>query len=217
MTDSKKSSAPDELSLLDISSENQDIKNKVQELLEKLEHIDFLELEAEITLLLQNMMNFFSLHTSEIPRFESLSPEQQRALLMRFQSLTNSLLGRKIKSSDELIQVFVFTVLSAIGEAIPQSKEISAIEIMNKKHGHSFREFLKRAAQYEIYKITNPKRIAGETNEENFINNAVVLGVKKAMKYAGVEFESKKINHNSLKILEEAHLNFKRNGQLLKK
>jgi hypothetical protein len=84
---------------------------------------------------------------------------------------------------------------------------------MNKKHRYAFREFLKRAASYEIYKITNPKRIAGETEEENFISNAILLGVKQAMKHAGIEFDIKKVDPNSLKILEEAHQNLKRAQQ----
>lgn len=48
-----------------------------------------------------------------------------------------------------------------------------------------------RAAIYEIYKLTNPNRLAGETAMENFIKNVKTRGVEFAMKYDGHEMESK--------------------------
>ena len=48
-----------------------------------------------------------------------------------------------------------------------------------------------RAAIYEIYKLTNPNRLAGETAMENFIKNVKTRGVEFAMKYDGHEMASK--------------------------
>lgn len=44
---------------------------------------------------------------------------------------------------------------------------------------------LRRFAIYEIYKIMTPKRIAGKTKKQNFVTNAVLRGMKVAMKYEG--------------------------------
>lgn len=203
----------EEIGLIDLATENQDMKSRIAYLLSILENEDATIIEAQVTALLKNMMNFFALHVEQVPSFESLTSPQKRALLLKFKSVAQNIAGRKIRSIDEIVQVFVFTVLSSIGETIAGAQDITAVEIMNKKHKYAFREFLKRAASYEIYKIINPKRVAGETEEENFISNAILLGVKKAMKHAGIDLDINKVDPNSLKILEEAHQSLKRTQQ----
>lgn len=58
-----------------------------------------------------------------------------------------------------------------------------------------------RLAMYEIYKITNPQRIAGETEMDNFINNVKTRGLAVACKYEGYEhlqdFTAKEIKNMS--------------------
>jgi len=44
---------------------------------------------------------------------------------------------------------------------------------------------LKRFAVYEIYKVTTPRRIAGETRRQNFVSNVVLRGLKVALKHEG--------------------------------
>lgn len=199
-----------EIGLIDLATENPNFKYQIASLTAKLEANNDSDIEEEVAVLLGNMMNFFARFVKDIPSFDSLTPNQKKILLLKFKELAHSLAGRKIKSIDEIAQVFVFTILSSIGENIAGARDLTAIEIMNKKHKHNFREFLKHAASYEAYKIINPRQIAGETKEENFIANAVVLGVKKAMEYAGVDFDNKKIDQSSLKILEAAHASFLR-------
>tara|TARA_B110000503_G_C7164519_1_gene421244 strand:- start:10 stop:654 length:645 start_codon:yes stop_codon:yes gene_type:complete len=46
-------------------------------------------------------------------------------------------------------------------------------------------KILKNFVVYEIYKIMNPKRIAGETAKENYRNNLIEGGQKLAEKYEG--------------------------------
>lgn len=53
------------------------------------------------------------------------------------------------------------------------------------------KEIKLRAAIYEIYKITNPNRLAGETALENFIKNVKTRGVDFAMKHDGHEYAQK--------------------------
>jgi len=50
------------------------------------------------------------------------------------------------------------------------------------------KEHLHRMMVYEIYKVLNPNRIAGETPIENFINNVQRYGLKEAMQQEGKEF-----------------------------
>ena len=51
-------------------------------------------------------------------------------------------------------------------------------------------DIVKRFIIYEIYKILTPRRIAGETNLQNFISNFIIRGEKQAIKY---ESGSKKV------------------------
>ncbi len=44
-------------------------------------------------------------------------------------------------------------------------------------------ERIMRIIIYEIYKMINPKQIAGETRMENFINNATLYGLEAAIAY----------------------------------
>jgi hypothetical protein len=56
-----------------------------------------------------------------------------------------------------------------------------------------------RMAIYQIYKITNPERLAGETDVDNFIKNVKTRGIDVAMKYEGSKlaknFTAKEINN----------------------
>lgn len=46
-----------------------------------------------------------------------------------------------------------------------------------------------RLVIYEVYKILNPHRLAGETSLENFINNVRTRGIEEARKYEGADKE----------------------------
>ena len=60
---------------------------------------------------------------------------------------------------------------------------------------------------YEVYKILNPNRLAGETTLENFINNVQARGVKVALEYEGKEFE-KMFDKKDLENLESHKFSF---------
>ncbi len=54
------------------------------------------------------------------------------------------------------------------------------------------KRILKGFATYEVYKVMNPKRIAGETKKQNFRNNLFFSGKALAMNYEGGEKSAKK-------------------------
>jgi len=60
---------------------------------------------------------------------------------------------------------------------------------------------------YEIYKIINPERLAGETPLQNFINNVKTRGIEVALKYEGAEV-AQQFNLKNLKELEGGKLKF---------
>lgn len=52
-----------------------------------------------------------------------------------------------------------------------------------------------RMACYEVYKMINPNRLAGETELANFLNNARRIGIRDALKYASPELSQNIIKH----------------------
>lgn len=50
------------------------------------------------------------------------------------------------------------------------------------------KEHLYRVACYELYKVVNPNKLAGETELSNFLNNVNRVGIREALKYIDPEF-----------------------------
>lgn len=53
---------------------------------------------------------------------------------------------------------------------------------LSRKH---FKDIIKKFAMYQVYKIVNPRRIAGETKKDNYMHNMMRGGKKLASKYEG--------------------------------
>ena len=124
--------------LVDLASDNQDLKKKIAEILTKLESDGVVDIEEQVSVLMTNMMNFFSLHIEEMPSFDSLSPDQQKILILKFKKVAHSLKTRKIKSVDEMLQTFIFTILSKLSERVESLEHLTAAEIMIKKISRIF-------------------------------------------------------------------------------
>lgn len=202
-----------DLGLVDLASNNNDLKLKITNIIDTLESIDPIELENQVALMLENMLNFFAKYVDEIPSFSSLSLEQQNRLIIKFKTASKTLVKRKIKSVDEMMQVFVFTVLNAMGENIEELKDLTAEEILQKKHKQDFRKFLRRAADFEIYQI-NQAKSDQDSSHNNFISQAIRQGVQEALKDLKLDLNMEPLDKGALKILEDAHKAFKKSGQL---
>jgi hypothetical protein len=59
------------------------------------------------------------------------------------------------------------------------------IHILDLEAKKSLKRIMKNFAIYEIYKVMNPKRIAGETAKDNYRHNLIEGGEKLASKYEG--------------------------------
>ncbi|MCT4634833.1 MAG: hypothetical protein N4A31_01115 [Rickettsiales bacterium] len=198
--------------LIDLASRNSDLKLKITNIIENLETIDPVVLENQVSYMLENMMNFFAQYVEEIPNFDSLTLEQQKILISRFKAVSKSLKKRKIKSVNEMLQVFVFTVLNGIGENIENLRDLTAEEILQKKHKKDFRKFLRNAAEFEIYQI-NQGKSEEKINQNNFITNAIKHGVKEALKDIKLDFNME-LDKEALKVLDDAHKAFHKSKQI---
>lgn len=78
------------------------------------------------------------------------------------------------------------------------------------------RRLVKNFALYQVYKFMNPKRIAGETKEENFAYNMIRGGIDLAKKYeGGSKSDLKSYSPEFIKKLDKAHQNFKGSGRTI--
>jgi predicted ATP-dependent endonuclease of OLD family len=57
--------------------------------------------------------------------------------------------------------------------------------ILSTRAKKDLKKSIKNFAIYQVYKVINPKRIAGETKKDNYVNNLMHGGQKLASKYEG--------------------------------
>ncbi len=186
-------------SLISLASNNQDLKNNIAIIFTKLETMELNDIEDQVSTLMINMMNFFSNNVEEIPSFDNLTSEQKKIILMKFKKVAHNLKNKHIKTVDEMLQTFVFTVLSNIGERV---EYLEAVEIINEKNKESFKTFLRKAIDEEVDNITHNKEI--EANQ-NFIHDSVLFGVRETMEKIGLKISSKELDNEAIEALEQAH------------
>ncbi|RZI47304.1 hypothetical protein EDM53_02425 [Rickettsiales endosymbiont of Peranema trichophorum] len=80
-------------------------------------------------------------------------------------------------------------------------KEQEEQEQEEKELSNEEKERRYRILVYQIYKIMNPRRLAGETKLDNFIHNVQARGIKEAMKYEGMEY-AKNIKQSDVNAME---------------
>ena len=78
----------------------------------------------------------------------------------------------------------------------------------------NLKKLVKNFAVYQVYKFMTPKRIAGETKEENFAHNMIKGGMDLAKQYeGGSKSDIKGYKPEFVKKLEKAHQQFKSGGR----
>lgn len=114
---------------------------------------------------------------------------------------------------DKEISQFVNNVMELHG----LNNKNKDFEISNIKARKDFKRIVAHFAIYEIYKVMNPKRIAGESKKMNYAHNLIQGGAKLASKYEGGreadlkkygENEVQKINKSARKIRNSKGIGF---------
>lgn len=84
------------------------------------------------------------------------------------------------------------------------------------KSRDNLKQIVKNFALYQVYKFMTPKRIAGETKEENFAHNMIKGGMDLARQYeGGSKSDIKGYKPEFIKKLEKAHQQFKSGGRTI--
>lgn len=90
------------------------------------------------------------------------------------------------------------------------------LQNINSKSREDIKRIVKNFALYQVYKFMNPKRIAGETKEENFAHNMIRGGMELASKYeGGSKSDIKSYEPEFIKKLEKAHQQYKSGGRTI--
>ncbi len=85
-------------------------------------------------------------------------------------------------------------------------------EYLDKRAKANIKAVMKRFMIYEVYKVANPHRIAGETRLNNFIHNVLFRGLKAALKYTSNRTRSF-YSQEMIKNLEKKHEALKKSGR----
>ena len=204
-------STENKLGFIDIAESNQEIETELENLIKHSELIDESSLLIEVESMLKNMMNFFALQINEIPSFDNLTPQQKKILAAKIKFLGKEIKQKKIATSKEVAHSLIFTILNLLGE---RGKILEAEEILNYKSREGLRNFLRNAASHEIYKINHQEETIDTNISKDFIHDAVLLGVTKAMQNIGIKVDQLTLNKSPLRILEEAHKKLQQKRQL---
>jgi hypothetical protein len=119
------------------------------------------------------------------------------------------------EASDYLIQQRL-AIIKETNKSLENNKD--NYQGITSKSRADFKKIIKNFAVYEIYKVMNPKRIAGETRKENFAHNVIERGLESAKHYAGgTKHEIERYSPQFVKKLENAHTSFKRGGSKIER
>ncbi|MBN8511508.1 MAG: DUF5394 family protein [Rickettsiales bacterium] len=170
--------------LANISEANNEDQKRIAELIEKIDK------EGELGELIEEV--FYQ--TSDLNEIQSNIILLIKAYLKKkhkgkapYDATVDEQISKDINdiSSKFMVNLSANTRLDAKGNKIEHST-------LSKQVQSDVKRVIKNFAIYEVYKVMNPRRIAGETAKDNFAHNMAYRGEKKAMQYEGGKEEAMK-------------------------
>ncbi len=144
--------------------QDEDLGKAVEKIFD--ETTDLNEIQVKIILLIRNYLKAKKKSGIDVSKIEELEKKITEDI-SKFAEKFNSVIEEEIDPN--------------IGTVSKKGKE-SLLNIEAKKN---LKRIMKNFAVYEVYKIMNPKRIAGETKKDNYRSNLMRGGEKLASKYEG--------------------------------
>lgn len=190
----EKEPSGDALELLSILENDPDFQKQLEEIIEKIHEVnyDLSKLQEKILSLLENSMKKLVLK------------EELRDLL---EELKGGMGDVKLRLGELSVHIMMKRNLGVYSGA----KNLK--DFLVSKACEDLREIMKRFIIYEIYKLLNPRMIAGETRKENFIKNFILRGERIARKFEGGSKEDlKKYSPGFLKQLKKKRKKFASKG-----
>ncbi|NRB11275.1 MAG: DUF5394 family protein [Rickettsiaceae bacterium] len=117
-----------------------------------------------------------------------------------------------IKAIKEKTKELIEKHEAELEEDINKTKDKSLYHVKSKAR-ENLKRILKVMAIYEIYKVMNPERIAGESKKDNYVHNMMRGGTKLASKYTGgKESDLKNYSKGFIKDVAVQSKSFKKGG-----
>ena len=181
--------------LLELLEKEEDFEAEIEKILSNIQDLDLTKLQSQILLYLKNL----------------LSKIEKRLDI----KVDCSISRRRIK--DHLKQLSIYLMNARSIEVRDASRGIKLkedkYEYLTNKSREEIGILIKKFAIYELYKILNPRRIAGTSRYENFVNNVIMIGLAAARKYeGGTNKELEKYSPEFIQELEKSHIKFKKTG-----
>lgn len=163
---------PELKALLENLNNNKDIDQAVDKLIEGIDlsgDFNIEEIKNKIFLLLRDQLaRIKSLDEAYVKR---ILKKREKVIYKHLESLSQYVIVRRVQTQENKKTIFT-KITDSLSGITQQAKK-------------DFRNMVKRFAIYEVYKIMDPKRIAGETKVMNFVHNMIMGGFRKAHKYEG--------------------------------
>ncbi len=176
---------------------NDDIGAAIDAILEQTD--DLLEIQAKTVLLIKQHLK---LRAKEKKKKQDITKDEKELEIIEeeINKDITELARRLLKQLDQDLDIAIL------------SKKDRAF-ILDKKAKKDFKRIIEGFAVYEIYKVMNPRRIAGETKKQNFKNNLFVGGKGLAMKYeGGKKADLAKYSTKELTLMQKQAKDFRKNG-----
>jgi len=151
-------------------AENKEFTVNLEELINQIDSISLVNLQSEIIILVKKyIQNCFGV--------ENLSKVSEMEMIQYIRKLSMMILAKNKKRQ----------------KSFEENKDVDLTidmdemdyEYMDEASLKNFRKIIRNFIVYEIYKLINPRRIAGETKEQSMADNIVMYGAKRAAKFEG--------------------------------
>jgi len=155
---------PELENLFEEIGQDEDLGKAVEKIFDEI--TDLNEIQVKIILLIRNYLKAKKKSGIDVNKIDELEKKITEDI-NKFAGKFNKVIGEEIDPN--------------LGTVSKKGKE----SILNIEAKKNLKRIMKNFAVYEVYKIMNPKRIAGETKEDNYRKNLMQGGEQLASRYEG--------------------------------
>lgn len=163
-------------------------KKEFASIIEQLRNANTIDTESLILVLLKNILERLSKQYGKQLSYDTLTSSQRKALEGELDAIAQALEASGALGEEKNMLAYLKKMLGMDYSQKQERKQ--EYETLNRKAKKEYTRLLKLFIIYEIYKITNPQQLAGETELDNFINNTLTRGLDYAKKFTHRDEES---------------------------
>lgn len=161
---------------------SQELKDEFNSIIEQLRNATGIDAETLMTMLLKKILERLSKQHGTNFSYGALTSKQQKELEAELDKIAQAL-EESGALGDEKNMIGMLKKMLGLGFS-DKKQQLDEFESMENAQKKEYTRLLKLFIIYEIYKITNPHQLAGETELDNFINNTLTRGTEFAKKFA---------------------------------